>query len=180
MLPRVDKISETVCVLLFVSLVGCSNPVATVRPPAAVSEEQIITAHKKLALDRQIEIEAFINRKGWANIKRTESGLYILLRKDSASIAKTIFPVKYGDTLQLKSNVTLLNGTEIFKGIQDIVTGKTEMAAGLREALLNMHYGESACLIVPSHLAYGFSGNGDNIPAHAALLYEITVLKSFE
>ena len=180
MLLQIDKISEAVCVLLFMSFAGCTHTVATVSPPEVVSEEQIITAHKKLALDRQIEIEAFINRKGWTNIKRTESGLYMLLHKDTASTANTVFPVKYGDTLQLKSNVTLLNGVEIFKGIQEIIIGETEMAAGLREALLNMHCGESACLIIPSHLAYGFSGDGGNIPAHAALLYKITILKSFE
>jgi FKBP-type peptidyl-prolyl cis-trans isomerase len=162
-------------------LVSCGNPVATVRPPDPVSEEQILQAHRKLAVDQQIEIEAFINRKGWpADIKRTESGLYMLICKDTATVQGAGTNVlqtmlKYGDTAQLLVNIKLLNGTEIFNGTQTVIAGKTEMIAGLRQALSKMHYGESACLIVPSHLAYGFSGDGCDVPAHATLLYELKI-----
>jgi hypothetical protein len=210
-------------------IVGCGEQIATVRPPKPLSEEHLLQVHRKLALDQQIEIEAFIHRKGWTNdMKRTESGLYILIWKDTVNAAKTPntpnvpnasnvpnVPLKYGDTVVLQLNIKLLNGTEIFcstqknmtqkynaqsdvdmaqntqkdavrkdidgvqnirkDAVQKIIVGKTEMTAGLREALSKMHYGENAFFIVPPHLAYGFSGDGDNIPAHAALLYELKI-----
>jgi FKBP-type peptidyl-prolyl cis-trans isomerase len=176
---RMNRVSEAIYILLLVSLTGCSNPVATVRPPEPVSEEQILQAHKKLTLDEQIEIEAFVNRKGWIGMERTESGLYMLLCKDVANTAATaasIADIKYGDTVQLQLNITLLNGTEIFNGTQKIIMGKTEIIAGLREALSKMRCGENACLIIPSHLAYGFSGNGDDIPPHATLVCQLKVI----
>jgi FKBP-type peptidyl-prolyl cis-trans isomerase len=166
--------TKMINILFFSLLVGCSNPIATVAPPEPVSKEQMLQAHRKLALDEKIEIEAFVSRKGWTDMERTESGLYMLQRKDT--VHTTDLPLKYGDTAELRLNVKLLNGVEIFDGTQRIITGRTEMAAGLREALLKMKYGESAYLIVPSHLAYGFSGDGDNIPSHATLLYELRII----
>jgi FKBP-type peptidyl-prolyl cis-trans isomerase len=170
---------KTLLLALAMLLASCSNKVATVHPPEVLTNEQLLQTHRKLLLDQQIEIEAFINRNEWSDMERTESGLYILrTARETATRTETI---NYGDTIQLQLNIRILNGIEIFNGIQDtqktqkIITGKTEITAGLREALLKMHYGENAYLIVPSHLAYGFSGNGENIPANATLLYELQI-----
>ncbi len=150
-------------------LLACKNNVATVRPPEPVSEEQLLLAHKKLTLDEQIEIDAFIRRGGFKNIKKNESGLYLSVC--SAGGAKIV----YGDTVKMFAKITLINGDNIFEGQQDIILGKTEMIGGLREALSLISYGDSAFLIIPSHLAYGFSGDGDMIPSRATLLYTLII-----
>ncbi|MDR1739938.1 MAG: FKBP-type peptidyl-prolyl cis-trans isomerase [Bacteroidales bacterium] len=149
--------------------VACNNPVATVKPPEAVSEEQLLQAHKKLALDEQIEIDAFIRRAGLKNIKKTGSGLYVSIWGSDG------VKINYGDTVKMFARTTLINGDKIFEGWQEIIVGKTEMIQGLREALQLISYGDSTLLIIPSHLAYGFSGDGNTIPARATLLYELKI-----
>ncbi|MDR1974346.1 MAG: FKBP-type peptidyl-prolyl cis-trans isomerase [Bacteroidales bacterium] len=128
--------------------------------------------HKKLALDEQIGIEAFLNRKGWGNMERTGSGLYIFPRPTANSHS---IPIKYGDTVVFSAKIFLLNGTKIFDGIQTVIIGKTEIIQGLREALGRVRYGENAFLVVPSHLAFGFSGDGDAVPPYATLIYELNI-----
>ncbi len=158
-----------VLLLLLPLLACCSNPVATVRPPESVNKEQLLQAQKKLALDEQIEIDAFIRRAELKDIEKTESGLYISTY--SANGAK----INYGAPIKTFAKIRLINGDNIFEGHQDIIAGKTEMIQGLREALSLMNYGDSAFLIIPSHLAYGFSGDGDMVPARATLLYELKI-----
>ncbi|MDE5544049.1 MAG: FKBP-type peptidyl-prolyl cis-trans isomerase, partial [Bacteroidales bacterium] len=52
-----------------------------------------------------------------------------------------------------------------------------EMTAGLSEALMMLKKGNKARFILPSHLAYGFSGNGTDIPPRATLLYDLEVVE---
>jgi FKBP-type peptidyl-prolyl cis-trans isomerase len=54
---------------------------------------------------------------------------------------------------------------------------KDDMPAGLREGLLLMQEGDKALFIIPSHLAFGLSGDGDCIPPNAALVMTVTVKK---
>jgi FKBP-type peptidyl-prolyl cis-trans isomerase len=42
-----------------------------------------------------------------------------------------------------------------------------------------MHAGEKARAVIPSHLAYGISGNGQ-IPAAAFLMCEIEIIKVYK
>jgi len=42
---------------------------------------------------------------------------------------------------------------------------------------MTMIPGESARLIIPNHLAYGLSGDGDKIPPGAALFIDVKLLK---
>ena len=56
-------------------------------------------------------------------------------------------------------------------------SGEERNDGGPPEALSMLRKGNKARFILPSHLAYGFSGNGNDIPPRATLLYDLEVLE---
>jgi len=57
------------------------------------------------------------------------------------------------------------------------VVGHGGVESGLEEAVLLLHAGDKARIIIPSHLAYGLVGDDDKIPARATLIYEIELIE---
>jgi FKBP-type peptidyl-prolyl cis-trans isomerase len=55
--------------------------------------------------------------------------------------------------------------------------GKGGVEAGLEDGILLMHEGGRAKFIIPSHLAFGLTGNGNKIPPKSTLIYDIKLLK---
>ena len=83
-----------------------------------------------------------------------------------------------GDTVEITYQVKLLDGTDCYDTRHDPVAftlGKAEMPRGMEEALQMMRVGDSSVLILPSHLAYGFTGDGDKIPGNAATVYYLAL-----
>ena len=55
--------------------------------------------------------------------------------------------------------------------------GKSEVASGLQEGLKYLHEGDKAIMIIPSHLAYGLTGDGDKIKQYQVLVVDVHVKK---
>ena len=51
------------------------------------------------------------------------------------------------------------------------------MESGLDEAMVYLHLGDIAKLIIPNHLAYGLHGDDNRIPEYATLVYTVKVLE---
>jgi peptidylprolyl isomerase len=73
----------------------------------------------------------------------------------------------------------LLSGEEIYNsdnnGVKQFVVEKSEEIAGLHEAVQLMNRGAEARLIIPSHLAYGASGDGYKIKPYQTIIMKITL-----
>ena len=95
--------------------------------------------------------------------------------------------VKQGDTALIKTKdivsmeyeVRLLDGEVIYSskefGQKVFVVGRGGVESGLEEALLHLHKGDVAEIILPSHLAFGLLGDGDRIPPKSALVYKVKI-----
>ena len=74
----------------------------------------------------------------------------------------------------------LLNGEVIAsylgEKMKTIVVGHSDIEAGLTEALLLLHPGDCAKVLIPSYLGYGFSGDGIRVPSGASLLYDLHIV----
>jgi FKBP-type peptidyl-prolyl cis-trans isomerase len=46
---------------------------------------------------------------------------------------------------------------------------------GLDQAILQLHYGSRARVILPSALAYGIGGDGDRIPKSTILILDLKI-----
>jgi peptidylprolyl isomerase len=58
-----------------------------------------------------------------------------------------------------------------------IVVGHDNVETGLHEALQLLHVGDRAKIILPSHLAFGFTGDSGKIPQNASVVYDIHLLR---
>lgn len=177
------RAGRAVAVLLTVSFLiltstGCRK-VYRVEPRGGESHPQVdLTAAQAISVRQEMEsIEAFVARSGW-DMQQSGTGLwYEIYGKAAADAPK----VEYGDAVKVAYTLRLLNGAVVEEYTEERprtwILGKSEMTAGLPEALSMLRKGNKARFILPSHLAYGFSGNGNDIPPRATLLYDLEVLE---
>ena len=76
--------------------------------------------------------------------------------------------------------VSLLDGTECFSTAgKDPITfkvGMDDVASGLHEAIQFMSPGDKAMIVLPSHRAWGFTGDQNKIPQNATLVYDLELI----
>ena len=85
-----------------------------------------------------------------------------------------------GDVVSLEYETRLLNGDLIYSskndGVKTFLVGRGGVESGLEEAILKLRKNSTAVLILPAHLAHGLIGDGNKVPARAALVYRIKVI----
>ena len=156
---------------------GCRQKVLTAEttPPKNHIEADMVAAQEIAVRQEKENIEAFCKRSGW-DWHHIGGGLYMDIYQKAPAKAPN---VARGEAVRLRYTLHLLNGQMIAssdkEGLKTFIVGESEVETGLTEAVLRMRRGDCARLIVPSHLAYGFSGNGERIPPLATLLYDICI-----
>ncbi|MDB9775184.1 FKBP-type peptidyl-prolyl cis-trans isomerase [Vicingaceae bacterium] len=89
---------------------------------------------------------------------------------------------KEGDLVSVDYSGYLLDG-KLFDSSIDrgepikFPVGTGRVIKGWDEAILLLHVGDKARLIIPSELAYGKSGAGNVIPPNATLIFDVTLIK---
>jgi len=163
------------CCLL---LVSCNKPTPTgvIYSSSAKTEETeplIIRNIKNVELENE-DIELFLKRYQW-KMKQTNTGLRYEITKNG--VGKNI---KKGEIITVEYHIFLLNGKEVYNsknnGLKRFAVEKSEEMAGLHEAVQQMNRGTEARLIIPSHLAYGASGDGNRIAPWQTLIMKIKVM----
>ena len=83
--------------------------------------------------------------------------------------------------VRFEFKVNLLNGVTCYdsdkSGPREIWIGHADVESGLEEGLQLLREGDRAKFILPSHLAYGWLGDSDQIPTRAVLIYDVHVLE---
>jgi len=132
-----------------------------------------ILVNIKLVEIENEDIELFLKRCKW-KIKQTDSGLRYEVTKKG--IGKNF---EKGEKVTLEYVIWLLNGEKIYSskddGVKKFVIEKSEEISGLHEAVQLMSRGAEARLIIPSHLAYGATGDGNRIAPYKTLIMKIMI-----
>jgi FKBP-type peptidyl-prolyl cis-trans isomerase FklB len=129
----------------------------------------------KLADKNKKEGAAFLaQNKNRDGVKTTASGLQykVLKQGNGATPRKT-------DIVTVNYRGTFLDGTEFDSSYARNEPAKfpcDRVIGGWVEALQLMHVGDKWQIFVPSNLAYGEAGMGNDIPPNAALVFEIELL----
>ncbi|MDR2979992.1 MAG: FKBP-type peptidyl-prolyl cis-trans isomerase [Bacteroidales bacterium] len=151
--------------------------VQTQQSQSVTEEDPLIKTNAKIVQLEDEEITLFIQRYGW-EMQKTESGLrYQITHATGGKIPKP------GDEVVLKYVMKLLSGETVYTSTEDglmtFKVEKSEAIPGLHEAVQLMRMGETARLVLPSHLAYGASGDGRMIGRYTplAIIMEITEVK---
>jgi len=177
------KMHKRFCIPLFTIIIlfllsSCSNNQGKnenkLIDPKAL-KEPLIEANKDLVEAEEEQINDYIARYKW-KMSLTESGLrYLIYKKAEGEKASN------GKLAKINYKVELLNGELCYSseidGPKEFVIGGGEVESGLNEAILLLKIGEKAKFIIPSHLAFGLTGDKDKIPLRASLIYDIELLE---
>ena len=113
----------------------------------------------------------------YLTMTETGTGLrYRIVKQGDTALIKT------KDIVSMEYEVRLLDGEVIYSskefGPKVFVVGRGGVESGLEEALLHLHKGDVAEIILPSHLAFGLLGDGDRIPPKSALVYKVKIINN--
>ena len=104
-------------------------------------------------------------------VTATPSGLQYQVLKEGQGASP-----KATDTVTVNYRGTLIDGKEFDKG-EGISFPLDRVIPGWTEGLQLMQEGAQYRFFIPSELAYGEAGAGRAIPPHAALIFEVDLLK---
>lgn len=172
------KILFTVLVLCMSSaFLSCDDAVDLSNKPVVdkkFEKEQLENANKYMIAQEKEAINDFIARNGIEMVE-TGTGLRYRIVKQGDTI-----PIKTGDIVVMEYEMRFLTGEMIYSSEQNgpkvFKVGRGGVESGMEEAVLHLHRGDEAEIIIPSHLAYGLVGDGENIPPRAALLYKVKII----
>jgi FKBP-type peptidyl-prolyl cis-trans isomerase len=141
--------------------------------PVIISEEQLIELNKLKIADENAEIEGFFKNRQW-QMEKTDRGVFFRIYEKGRGRE-----IKTGNEIFCEYTLSLITGEVIYhsknEGILNVVVGKNDLPSGLEEAILKLHQGDKANIIVPSYLAYGLAGDSNKIPSAATLIYDIYI-----
>ena len=107
-------------------------------------------------------------------MKKTATGLFYHVEPSGMN---NKFPI--GTFMELDYEIHRLNGDLIYSSAQDdqmkVALHKDHSIKGLVEGIELMKLGKKACFIIPSHLAYGLSGDMQKIKVSEVLIYNIEI-----
>lgn len=136
--------------------------------------------------DRLIEFNKSKVRTEEVIIDSLVQNSYPNAETSTTGIRYIIYPVNEGkkadneDVAVIDYRINLLNGEEIYstkeQGPEKVRIGHEDIASGLHEGLLYMSLGDSALFIMPSHRAYGFTGEEGIIPQNAILIFHVELI----
>lgn len=154
---------------------GCGERKDTQQPDMSQMQLDLIEQNKK---QHQVEVERiakYVEETKWP-MQETKTGLrYWIYEKGTGSaVAKE-------DLATISYVITLMDGKECYRTSDNkpkqFVVGRDNVESGLHEALMLMHVGDKAKLILPSHLAFGSTGDSGCIPPNASVVYDVHLIR---
>lgn len=168
------------CFVLLILFAACSqNPTATVSINSGNAEPEeefdpYVEGNKRILALETEEIDLVVKRHRWIMME-TGTGLrYQILKPGNGHLFVE------GDSVAFNYTISLLSGEEIYNsekdGVKTFVVEKSEEIPALHELAKLVSPGTQIRAIVPSHLAYGAAGDGQEIKGREALIYEMEIL----
>lgn len=165
-------------ILIFVLILSSCNRKQETKTNMTEQEvaEHLTNANKLRVQKESQEIDDFVKNHQFKT-EETGTGLRIQIYER----AKNGVPPALHEPVKIVCKVFLLDGTLCYETdtANPVIfkLGEGEQIRGLEEGIMKMIPGERARLIIPNHLAYGLSGDGDKIPPAAALFIDVKLLK---
>ena len=166
-MKRISLIS--MAIMLFAS---CNNvPVIDFEPDKGDTlKENLLNANRYIAQSEETQIDAYIARRGW-EMRKLSGGARVMETSQGSGVS-----VEYEDTVTITYRLEAINGTVIYSNeTETVVAGRLQPTRGLDAALLILHHGSTAKIILPSEQGYGVVGDGDRVKSRMILVYDLKV-----
>lgn len=163
---------------VLLAMVSCQNNEPTQKTNKKLSKkvikDKLVKTNQYLVKAEEQNIKDYIARHQY-QMKETGSGLFYEIYKKGRGVQ-----AKKGKLAILNFSISLLNGKTIYhsekEGVKEFLIGKGGVESGLEEAILLLHVGDHARIIIPSHLAFGLLGDLDKIPEKATIIYDLELV----
>ncbi|MFN5985025.1 MAG: FKBP-type peptidyl-prolyl cis-trans isomerase [Fluviicola sp.] len=140
------------------------------------NQEKSTELHQNLSEQEDIDIQLYLANVEPSRIVESGSGLRYISVKPGSGRA-----ILDQETAGVRYSVKLLDGKKCYeteKGRLDIFkVNHSDIESGILEGIRNMHIGEKARLVFPSHLAHGLLGDMDKIPPLSPLVVDIELVE---
>jgi FKBP-type peptidyl-prolyl cis-trans isomerase len=161
-------------VLMLFGCNSCSDKKTISDAEVAQIQQGMISETKKQHEKEIKEIDKYIRKKNWP-MAQTATGLrYWIYESDSGK------KITADDIAFISYKISLLDDSPCYEATdaepKRVVVGYDNVESGLHEALQLMHVGDRARVILPSHLAFGFTGDSGKIPQNASVVYDLHVV----
>lgn len=164
--------------LVLVTFSACQNTPTPSQPeveltPSEQREASIERNRERLAAERHY-LESYADSSGLA-WTRTGTGLrYFIYESNNDQL------IQQEEIIELDYTLSLLTGEQVWssadKGPMMMRVNKDNDAVlGMHEAALLLHKGDSAAILIPSHLAWGIAGDPQGIPPMSPVLYNVRI-----
>jgi peptidyl-prolyl cis-trans isomerase A (cyclophilin A) len=163
---------------IFLLIASCNQEPIRNQPSAKEIKEKLIEHNQKKVRTEDEILDSFVS-ENYSNAQKTETGLrYVIFPATNRS---DLIPGK-AQRVTIDYDIELLNGEVIYSTKKEGLPEKfriehEDAPAGLHEGLQIMHLGDSAVFIMPSYLAYGFTGDQLNIGQNAMLVYKVVLIE---
>lgn len=158
-------------------MVSCTEAKQNKQVQKSISKKELINTNRKQVKVELDQIRNFVKRRGW-EMTETGSGLRYMVYENGPGIGG--FPNEL-DTVFVKYEVSLINGKEIYTSNPEdpasFVVGHDVVESGLQEGIKFLKIGDKAKLIIPAHLAHGYSGDFNKIPKSSTVIFDIELLQ---
>lgn len=169
------KICNLILTIFLLIIAGCKNSHPEKMAKKPFTEDDLLRVNRYLVEKDHKAIRRSIERQGW-EMQQTATGLWyeIIEHGHGPTGCKGCMAI-------LSYKVSLLDGTLCYSsvkdGLKEFLIGQGGVESGLEEAILLLHQGDSARLVLPPYLAHGLTGDQNKIPGRASLVYELRVLR---
>ena len=164
------------CTAAMVGCNGCGEKKEISDAEVNRIQQGMIKETKKQHEQEIKDIRHFIKKNNWP-MQETASGLQYWIYEPAADSSSK---GKIEDIASISYVITLLDGTECYKtsdaAPKQVRIGRDNVETGLHEALQLMRVGDKAKFIMPSHLAFGFTGDSGKIPQNATVVYDLHLI----
>ena len=163
-----------------IAFVACKDAADSSQKAVVVTKKQkqldLDSINKALISKENNAINDYIKTNGNEFIK-TGTGLRYYIENQGDSIL-----IKTGEIIVLDYESRLLNGDLLYSskenGRKVFEVGHGGVESGLEEAILHLHRGDEAEIIIPARLAHGLTGDGGRIPPNATIVYKVKIIEN--
>jgi FKBP-type peptidyl-prolyl cis-trans isomerases 1 len=163
-------------ILLLLSLSQCSgqgeNQATERRQP---NQEERMDARRSFVEKEMSSIELYLADRN-LDMQRSGTGLFYQVDRHERDTLR----IESGDRVFYHYQIYLLNGTLLYASAEGqpaaLQVDREDAIIGLHEALKYLSLGDSGRFVIPSHLAYGISGDQKKVPPLTALHYDLQVV----
>lgn len=142
----------------------------------AEMKELLMESSRHSAHLEEEKINHFVEEQD-GTFKKSGTGLRYQIFPGTATPCDSILPEQ---RVFLNYSVELLDGTpcysSLLSGPRSFVVEHDDVESGLHEGIQYLCVGDSAEMVLPSHLAHGLTGDQRKIPSNTPIVYRVKVI----